>query len=99
MVNKTPITYSTNREIGGAAASICLDKSASNGQVDSVVLDRYLETRWINVTANRNDDFNAFIINRASILLDAIAAMGKHISGRDSEDGINSFRSPLVSTQ
>ena len=98
VVNKTPITYSTNREIGGAAPSIYLGKIASKGQVDPNVLDGYLGTHWIDVAATRNDDFNAFIVSRAIMLLDAIAtAMGKPISGRDGEEVINSFGSPLLS--
>lgn len=97
VVNKTPITYSTNREIGGAAPSIYLGKIASKGQVDPNVLDSYLETHWINVAATRNDDFNAFIVSRAIMLLDAIVvATGKPISGRDSEEVVSSFGQALL---
>lgn len=97
IVNKTPLSYSTNREIGGVAPSIYLGKIESKGQVDSSVLNRYLETHWINVSAIRTDDFDAFIVSRAMMLLDAIAdAMGKPISGRDGEEVINSFGHPLV---
>ena len=97
VVNKTPITYSTNREIGGAAPSIYLGKIASKGQVDPIVLDGYLGTQWIDVAATRNDDFNAFIVSRAIMLLDAIAtAMGKPISGRDGEEVINNFGKALI---
>ena len=100
VVNKTPITYSTNREIGGSAPSVYLGKIASKGQVDQNVLDGYLETHWINVTAARNDDFNAFIVGRAIMLLDAIAAAtGKPISGRDGEEVINGFGCSLVLNQ
>lgn len=97
VVNKTPITYSTNREIGGAAPSIYLGKIAFKGQVAPNILDGYLETHWINVAATRNDDFNSFIVSRSIMLLDAIAAaMGKPISGRDGEEVINSFGCPLI---
>ena len=97
VVNKTPITYSTNREIGGAAPSVYLGKIASKGQVDPNVLDGYLETHWINVTATRNDDFNVFIVGRAIMLLDAIAAAtGKPISGRDGEEVVSSFGQALI---
>lgn len=97
VVNKTPISYSTNREIGGSAPSIYLGKIATKGQVDANVLDGYLETHWINVDAARNDDFNAFIVNRAIMLLDAIAtAMGKPISGRDGEEVVSSFGQSLL---
>lgn len=97
VVNKTPISYSTNREIGGSAPSIYLGKIAARGQVDATVLDSYLETHWIDLPATRNDDFNAFIVSRAIMLLDAIAAaMGKPISGRDGEEVINSFGTTLI---
>lgn len=97
VVNKTPISYSTNREIGGSAPSIYLGKIATKGQVDANVLDGYLETHWISIEAARNDDFNAFIVSRAIMLLDAIAsAMGKPISGRDGEEVINSFGQSLI---
>lgn len=77
--------------------SIYLGKIATKGQVDANILDGYLETHWINVDAARNDDFNAFIVSRAIMLLDAIAtAMGKPISGRDGEEVINNFGSPLT---
>lgn len=97
VVNKTPISYSTNREIGGAAPSVYLGKIASKGQVDANILDGYLETHLIDVTATRNDDFDVFIIRRAIMLLDAIAtAMGKPISGRDGEEVINNFGQCLI---
>ena len=97
VINKTPITYSTNREIGGAAPSVYLGKIASKGQVDASVLDKYLETHWINVNSARSNDFNAFIVSRAIMLLNAIAAaIGKPIAGRDGEEVVNSFGSPLL---
>ena len=92
VVNKTPITYSSNREIGGVAPSVYLAKIASKGQVASDVLDSYLETHWLDVNACKSDDFQEHIINRAKMLLDAIEkATGKTISGRDSEDVVNAF--------
>lgn len=92
VVNKTPITYSTNREIGGVAPSVYLAKIVLKGQVAADALDSYLETHWLDVNACRSDDFQEHIINRAKMLLDAIEkATGKTISGRDSEDVVNAF--------
>lgn len=92
VVNKTPITYSTNREMGGVAPSVYLAKIALKGQVAADALDSYLETHWLDVNACRSDDFQEHIINRAKMLLDAIEkATGKTISGRDSEDVVNAF--------
>lgn len=92
IVNKTPISYSTNREIGGFAPSKYLTKIESKGQVVSSVLDSHLESHWLDVQCCRTDNFDLFIIHRAIKLLDAIAAaMGKPVSGRDSEDVVSNF--------
>lgn len=96
VVNKTPISYSTNREIGGVAPGKYLDKIAQKGQVAVSVLDSYLESHWLNVTACRTDNFDMHIIERAKKLLDAIeSAMGKAISGRDSQDVVDKFGDKL----
>lgn len=96
VVNKTPISYSTNREIGGSAPSKYLGRIESKGQVSKATLDGYLRSHWIDVESCRSDDFNAYFIKRASALLDAIEkATGKPISGRDSEDVIKEFGQAL----
>lgn len=97
VVNKTPITYSTNREIGGVAPSKYLAKIEAKGQVTTPVLNGYLESHWLDVDCCRNDNFDKHIILRAKKLLDAIElAMGKNISGRDSEEVVNSFGEKLI---
>ena len=97
VVNKTPITYSTNREIGGVAPSAYLSKIENKGQVEEDVLERYIGTHWIDVSCCRNDDFHGHIISRAKMLLAAIEnATGKSIAGKDSEEVINSFGESLV---
>ena len=97
IVNKTPITYSTNREIGGVAPSKYLSKIEKKGQVTTDVLNGYLESHFLSVTCCRNDDFDGFILDRAKHLLDLIeAAMGKTISGRESEDVVNAFGTDLL---
>ncbi len=96
IVNKTPITYSTNREIGGVAPSKYLSKIQSKGQVTSPILDEYIKSHFINVEYCRNDDFDAHIIDRAKQLLNLIEkATGKIIAGKDSEDVVNSFGDKL----
>lgn len=92
IVNKTPISYSTNREIGGVAPSKYISKIEKAGKVASNILDDYLTTHKINPVLCRTDDFDAFIVDRAKQLLDAISkATGKQINGRDSDDVVNSF--------
>lgn len=97
IVNKTPISYSTNREIGGVAPSAYLGKIEKKGQVNPPVLDSYLESHWIDPSLARSDNFDTFIIERAKKLLDAIeTATGRAITGRDSQDVINAFGGSLV---
>lgn len=92
VINKTPITYATNREIGGVAPSKYLKKIESNGQADSQTLDGYLSSHFIDVESIRADDFDKHIIERAKMLLKAIEeATGKVISGKDSEEVIREF--------
>ncbi|MBQ9763428.1 MAG: DUF262 domain-containing protein [Phascolarctobacterium sp.] len=97
VVNKTPITYRTNREIGGVAPSKYIEKIETKGKVKSDVLNEYLETHWLDVGFCRTDNFDGHIIFRAKKLLDAIEkAMGKTISGRDSEEVIKNFGDKLI---
>ena len=96
VVNKTPISYSTNREIGGVAPSQYLSRIEKKGQVTTDVLNSYLETHFIDVNDCRNDDFNSYFVKRAIVLLDAIEkATGKAVPGRDSEETIQAFGSKL----
>ena len=96
VVNKTPITWSTNREIGGVAPSQYLSKIESKGKASAEALDEYMGTHWIDVECMRSDDFNNHIINRAKVLLSSIEkAIGKTISGKDSEETIEAFGASL----
>ena len=97
IINKTPISYSTNREIGGAAPSKYLEKIKKKGQVESDVLDSYLTTHLIDPELLKTDDFDMFILDRAKKILDAIQkATGKIITGRDSEEVIEQFGDKLI---
>lgn len=97
VVNKTPLSYSTNREIGGAAPSKYLSKIEAKGQVTEPVLNGYLESHWLDVNCCRNDDFDEFLIERAKKLLAAIEkATGKVIPGKESEEVIAGFGAKLV---
>ena len=97
VVNKTPISYSTNREIGGVAPSKYLAKIEDSGKVTSDVLDGYINSHWISIQYCRGDNFDKHIVYRAIKLLDAIeAAMGKPISGRDSKEVLDGFGEKLI---
>ena len=44
VVNKTSITYYTNREIGGVAPSVYLAKIENSGKVTTPELEKYVST-------------------------------------------------------
>ena len=94
VINKTPISYITNREIGGAAPSEYLKHIAA--KVDRSSLTAYLSSHWISMEDCETADFDAFMRHRATALLDAVsAAMGKRIVGRDSEEIVQKFGVPI----
>lgn len=98
VVNKTPISYSTNREIGGIAPSQYLTRIEKKGQVSSETLNSYLESHFIDVPSCRADSFNDYFIKRAIVILDSIErATGKAVPGRDSEETIQTFGGNLKS--
>lgn len=99
VVNKTPIYASTNRSIGGRAPSEYIGTMANKGLTSEQMRDA-ISSHKISYDALLADDFNAFIIDRASRLLDRISlAMSKEIAGRDSEETIKAFGAPLVSVK
>lgn len=100
VVNKTPLTCSTNREIGGIAPSKYLAKIEKNKKVNNDNLNKYVLSHLIDVSCCRDDDFYRHIINRAKMLLKAIEnATGKTISGKDSEEVKNSFGESLSGSE
>ena len=84
VVNKTPLSASTNRIIGGVAPSSYLKKLEdgkrnTNDQIIEPaiapsVLDAYLASHAISVAELRRDDFKAFIDARQQNLLALVAA-------------------------
>jgi hypothetical protein len=97
IVNKAPLSASTNRMIGGRAPSSYLRKFEEEKQLDSLDLNEILASHLINPADLYGDRFDEFIINRASRLLDCIeSAMGKAAAGRDSEEVVNAFGGSLA---
>lgn len=96
IVNKTPISARSNREIGGRAPSIYLGKLQDDDKVSTSDLDFYVDTHWIDHRMLRNNDFNHFIIDRSKKLLIAIEqATGRPISGKDSDEVRQKFGDSL----
>ena len=81
------------------APSKYLPKVKSEGQIDDVELRARIESHLIDYDALAADDFDAYFIDRAKKLLDAIErAMGKAVPDRGSEETIKRFGQSLVST-
>lgn len=82
IINKTPLSYRTNRIIGGVAPSLYLSKlEKGNEHAPSIASDRldaYLRSHLINPKLLRGDDFDAFMADRQMQLLSLIEqATGK----------------------
>lgn len=96
VVNKTPIYAETNRSIGGRAPSEYIQTMFNKGLKNQEVRDA-IESHKINYELLKDNNFNSFIIDRAKKLLDRISkAIGKNVSGRDSDETIKTFGSSLI---
>ena len=80
IINKTPLTSTTNRIVGGAAPSRYLPSLQSRSGASGPDVDRYLESHLIEPMALRNDDFPVFWERRKRSLLHRIGTvMGKDL--------------------
>lgn len=91
IINKTPLSYRTNRIIGGVAPSEYLRKlevgSAEVPPIESAALDRYLRSHLIDPELLRADDFDGFMAERQRRLADLIeSATGNRVSMSIDED-------------
>lgn len=81
IVNKTPLSFSTNRRIGGRAPGVYLPIIERAAELEPERLDDIVRTHSIEPTYLRSDDFDSFFAARSEALLTLIAgAMGKEIS-------------------
>lgn len=93
IINKTPLSYKTNRIIGGGAPSEYLAKLERGSEtvppIDHAKLDVYLTSHLINPLLLRTDNFDAFMAARQRQLLALIEQeIGKSIySGDMKEEG------------
>jgi hypothetical protein len=88
VINKTPLSYRTNRIIGGVApsrylAKLEIGKKNANGLIENPpiepsVLDSYLISHCISPSHLRADDFESFMTERRKSLLALIAAATGH---------------------
>ena len=78
IINKTPLSYKTNRAIGGDAPSQYLSNLSAHGGVSDAAIDDHLRSHLIDPQTLRNNDFDGFISVRREALLSLIErAMGK----------------------
>ncbi|MGN7712581.1 GmrSD restriction endonuclease domain-containing protein [Agrobacterium radiobacter] len=93
IINKTPLSYRTNRIIGGVAPSEYLGKleagNSSTPPISPDKLDGYLRSHLIDPELIRSDDFDTFVEDRQKRLLGLIEqAMGKAAyTGNVAEEG------------
>lgn len=93
IINKTPLSYRTNRTIGGVAPSEYIRKleqgDAQMPSIDPERLDIFLKSHLIDPSLLRSDDFGAFMVDRQKRLLTLIAqATGKGAyTGPNQEEG------------
>lgn len=96
VVNKTPIYAGTNRSIGGRAPSEYIRTMFNKGLSEAQIREA-ITSHKISYDLLAADDFEGFIVDRATRLLDRIElATGKSIAGRDSEETVKFFGRPLI---
>ena len=87
IINKTPLSYRTNRIIGGVAPSEYLGKleagNSTTPPIDCDRLDGYLASHLIDPSLLRADSFDAFMVDRQIRLL----ALIEHATGRPAYTG------------
>lgn len=96
VINKTPLSTTTNQYLSGDAPSLYLKRIEEKKGVPAETLDACLRSHAIPVEELRQNAFDDFIRQRAVLLLDMIeSAMGKAVSGRDSDETVMAFGAPL----
>jgi hypothetical protein len=80
IVNKTPVSYETNRSIGGRSPREYLAKLEKDSGLKPEDLDTIVATHHIDPATLRSADFDAFFKARTAALVEVVAeAMGKSV--------------------
>ena len=96
VANRTPIMKRTNKILGDNPPSFYLGKIEEKLNLSGAELDEILERHFIAPALCRADDFNAFLVDRAKKILDAVEErIGHPVSGRDSQEIKKVFGAPL----
>ena len=94
IINKTPLSFRTNRIIGGVAPSVYLEKLEKGDKTTPAIepqkLDAYLRSHLIDPALVRGDSFESFMVDRQKRLLALIEqATGKAAYAGDAgEEGV-----------
>jgi hypothetical protein len=82
IINKTPLSYRTNRRIGGVAPSVYLQRlevgQKDDPPISPAMMDEYLKTHCIDPKLLRADAFDKFMNDREWRLLALIAKATGH---------------------
>ncbi len=82
VVNKTPLSYKTNRILGGVAPSVYLERLETGGKDNPPIareaLDDYLASHGLDPSLLRADDFEGFMADRETRLLAMISKATGH---------------------
>lgn len=96
VINKTPLSSSTNQFLRGESPGKYLTRVEKTKRINPETLNGFLASHLISADIIRSDNFDAFIRHRGSALLNLIeSATGKTISGRDSEETKTAFGDTL----
>ena len=100
IINKTPLSAITNRQIGGASPKSYSQKIMKEAGIDENELRRRVESNCIVYNYFIQNDFDNYFISRAKLLLDLIEkAMGKKINDRGSEETVSKYGCSLENDQ
>jgi hypothetical protein len=76
IINKTPLSYRTNRILGGSAPSVYLAKLQAGGgkpaPIDQAILETFLKSHFLDPSHLRADAFDLFMQDRQAQLLTLI---------------------------
>ena len=87
IANRTPIMKKTNKILSDNAPGIYLATIQDNENLSGAEIDEILERHFIDAALCRADNFNAFVVDRAKKILDAVEELtNRKISGRDSSE-------------
>jgi len=89
IVNKTGLSYDTNRSIGGRAPSSYLATVETRTGQSPDEIDALLDRHLVNAQRLRDDDFDGFFNDRLEALVRLISeAMGKDVARDNELDGV-----------